>query len=103
MVVGNCTVMGWICFNNTGCICFTYHKRDDVMSMFSPYVEQRMFTNCEQISSVSLNETRNGLILTTQEIEIEKSSARLYLTPEEAIELSNILLSMVDKLKKNSL
>ena len=103
MVVGNCTIVGWIRFNGTNSIRFTYHKRDDVMSMFRPYVEQRMFTNCEQISSVSLNESRDGLILTTQEIENERSSARLYLTPEEAIELSNILLSMVDKLKKNSL
>lgn len=68
-----------------------------------PFVEQRMFTITEQIAVVQPNETDNGIVLSTQEVSNEHSDARLYLTPEEAIELSVMLKSMVDRIKNNSL
>lgn len=68
-----------------------------------PFVEQRMFTMTEQIASIQPNETHDGVVLSTQEVSNTHSDARLYLTPEEAIELSVMLRSMVDKIKNNSL
>jgi hypothetical protein len=68
-----------------------------------PFVEQRMFTITEQIAVVQPNETDNGIVLSTQEVSNLHSDARLYLTPEEAIELSMMLKSMVDRIKNNSL
>jgi hypothetical protein len=68
-----------------------------------PFVEQRMFTITEQIAVVQPNETDNGIVLSTQEVSNKHSDARLYLTPEEAIELSVMLKSMVDRIKNNSI
>jgi hypothetical protein len=68
-----------------------------------PFVEQRMFTITEQIAVVQPNETDNGIVLSTQEVLDKHSDARLYLTPEEAIELSVMLKSMVDRIKNNSI
>ena len=68
-----------------------------------PFVEQRMFTMTEQIAAVQPNDTYDGIVLSTQEVSNKHSDARLYLTPEEAIELSVMLRSMVDKLKNNSI
>jgi len=68
-----------------------------------PFVEQRMFTITEQIAVVQPNETDNGIVLSTQEVLDKHSDARLYLTPEEAIELSIMLKSMVDRIKNNSI
>ena len=68
-----------------------------------PYVEQRMFTVTEQIATVQQNESNDGLVLCTQEVRNTFSDSRLYLTPEEAIELSTMLKSMVDKIKNNSI
>lgn len=68
-----------------------------------PFVEQRMFTMTEQIATVQQNDSNDGLVLSTQEITNVSSDARLYLTPEEAIELSIMLRSMVDKIKNSSI
>lgn len=68
-----------------------------------PFVEQRMFTMTEQIAVVQPNDSYDGVVLSTQEVNNKHSDARLYLTPEEAIELSVILKSMVDKVKNNSI
>lgn len=68
-----------------------------------PFIEQRMFTATEQIAVVQPNETDDGIVLSTQEVLNKHSDARLYLTPEEAIELSVMLKSMVDRIKNNSL
>lgn len=68
-----------------------------------PFVEQRMFTATEQIAVVQPNETDDGIVLSTQEVLNKHSDARLYLTTEEAIELSVMLKSMVDKVKNNSI
>ena len=68
-----------------------------------PFVEQRMFTMTEQIAVIQPNDTNDGVVLCTQEISNKHSDARLYLTPEEAIELSVMLKSMVDRIKNNSI
>lgn len=68
-----------------------------------PYTEQRMYTLTEQVVILQSNESRDGIVLCTQEIEGGQRDTRLYLTPEEAVELSKMLNSEVDKLKKNSL
>jgi hypothetical protein len=64
-----------------------------------PFVEQRMFTATEQISVIQPNDSDNGIVLCTQEVSSPHKDARLYLTPEEAIELSEMLKWMVDRLK----
>jgi hypothetical protein len=69
-----------------------------------PFVEQRMFTMTEQIAVVQPNETDDGIVLSTQEMDVSnRFESRLYLTPEEAIELSTMLKSMVDRIKNNSI
>lgn len=68
-----------------------------------PFVEQRMYTTTEQVVIVQPNETRDGIVVGIQESEDKYPHSRLYLTYDEAIELSNMLISMVDKIKKNSL
>jgi hypothetical protein len=68
-----------------------------------PFIEQRMFTTTEQIATIQQNDSQDGIVLCTQEIDSKLSGVRLYLTLEEAIELSTMLLSMVDKLKKSSI
>jgi hypothetical protein len=68
-----------------------------------PFVEQRMFTMTEQIAVIQPNDSDNGVVLSVQEASSPIKDARLYLSPEEAIELSVMLKSMVDKLKNNSL
>ena len=69
-----------------------------------PFVEQRMFTITEQIATIQPNETDDGIVLCVQEVDdTNHSDTRLYLTPEEAIELSVMLKSMIDRIKNNSL
>jgi hypothetical protein len=68
-----------------------------------PFVEQRMFTMTEQIAVIQPNDSDNGVVLSVQEVSSPIKDARLYLSPEEAIELSVMLKSMVDKLKNNSI
>lgn len=69
-----------------------------------PFVEQRMFTTTEQIATIQQDDRDEGLVLITQEVSpSDHSETRLYLTPEEAIELSVMLKSMVDRIKNNSL
>ncbi len=67
-----------------------------------PFVEQRMFTSTEQIATIQPNEMSDGLVLVTQESSNVHSDTRLYLTPEEAIELSIMLKSMVDRIKNKN-
>lgn len=65
------------------------------------HVEQRMFTDAEQIAAVTPNETGDGLILKTSELDDTTGTTvrtRLYLTLEEAEELSSMLISLVSKL-----
>lgn len=62
------------------------------------YVEQRMFTDAEQIVTVGPNESEDGLILKTSEVDESALDTRLYLTLEEAEELSSMLISLVSKL-----
>jgi hypothetical protein len=65
-----------------------------------PFIEQRMFTMTEQIAVIQPNDTDNGIVLCTQEMDTKnRFESRLYLTPEEAIELSVMLKSMVDRIK----
>lgn len=66
-----------------------------------PFVEQRMFTMTEQIAVVQPNDSYDGVVLSTQEVLNKHSDVRLYLTIEEAIELSVMLKSMVDRIKNN--
>jgi hypothetical protein len=68
-----------------------------------PFIEQRMFTTTEQMATIQQNDSQDGIVLCTQEMESKSSGSRLYLTSEEAIELSTMLLSMVDKLKKSNI
>jgi hypothetical protein len=69
-----------------------------------PFVETRMFTQSEQIACIQPNETDDGVVLLTQEAfkpdNIVDSEARLYLTIEEAVELSNLLLATIARIKK---
>lgn len=69
-----------------------------------PFVETRMFTETEQIACIQPTETSNGIVLFTQEAfnpnKDKHSEARLYLTFDEATELSNLLLATIDRLKK---
>ncbi len=67
-----------------------------------PFVEQRMFTITEQIATVQQNETQDGIVFCVSEMN-SSHSCRLYLTPDEAIELTVMLRSMVDKIKNNSI
>ena len=67
-------------------------------------VEQRIYTESEQV--VSLEESTeyyNQIILSVSEANGNVITPRLFLNIEETIELSNMLKSMVDKTKKNSL
>ena len=65
--------------------------------------EQTIYTTAEQWSTIKSNETQDGLMVLVGEAGSSKSDSRLYLTTEEAIELSNMLKAMVDKIKTNSL
>lgn len=69
-----------------------------------PFVETRMFTKAEQIACIQPNETSNGIVLFTQEAfnpnKNEPLEARLYLSFEEAAELSNLLLATIARIKK---
>lgn len=69
-----------------------------------PFVETRMFTEAEQIACIQPNETSDGIVLFTQEAFNPTNSvaqeARLYLSFEEASELSNLLLATIARIKK---
>lgn len=64
-----------------------------------PFIETRMFTDVEQIIALQPNETDDGLVLVTSEID-GSADSRLYLTFEEGVELSKLLLATIDRLKK---
>jgi cobalamin biosynthesis protein CbiD len=67
-------------------------------------VEQRIYTEAEQIVTLEeSNEYYSQMILTIGEANGKGITPKLFLTNEEAIELSNMLKSMVDKRKTNSL
>lgn len=67
-------------------------------------VEQRIYTEGEQIAIVELAEENNRyVILTITEASERGATQRLYLKNEEAIELSNMLRTTVDKTKTNSI
>jgi hypothetical protein len=68
-------------------------------------VEQRLYTESEQIAIVEQDENSNFFIFLSiaEAFDSNKSNAKLYLTKNEAIELSNILKTMVDKTRTNSL
>jgi hypothetical protein len=68
-----------------------------------PYTEHRMYTATEQLVIIQPNETHDGLILRFGETTEKGLFPRLYLTHEEAIELSNMLKTMLDKIKNNSI
>jgi hypothetical protein len=67
-------------------------------------VEQRIYTEGEQVVSLGEStEYHNQIILSVGEANGNVITPRLFLNNEEAIELSNMLKSMVDKTKTNSL
>lgn len=65
------------------------------------YIEQRMFTLGEQVAVVKPNETRSGLMLCVSEAGSDHTDGRLYLSPDEAIELSKTLVEMVNRIQKS--
>lgn len=66
------------------------------------WTEQRMVTKGEQVALVEPNEMMDGIVFRFGEVE-DKGYPRLYLTYDETIELTNMLKSMVDRYKSNSL
>jgi hypothetical protein len=63
------------------------------------WVERRLYTECEQIAVVQPNETGNGVVLITRELD-EEGSSRLYLTFDEAEALITMLQENISMLKK---
>jgi hypothetical protein len=64
-----------------------------------PFIEQRMYTQTEQIAIVQPNETDNGIVLCVQEVSESTKETRLYLTFQEAEVLSGLLQQMKEYLK----
>lgn len=67
------------------------------------WTEQKMVTKGEQIALVEPNEMMDGVVLRFGEVNEKGTFPRLYLNHDEAVELSNMLKSMVDRYKSNSL
>jgi hypothetical protein len=63
-----------------------------------PFIETRMFTDTEQITSIQPNETDDGLVLFTSEVDGTEEN-RLYLTFEEVDALCKSLQQMKDHVK----
>jgi hypothetical protein len=63
------------------------------------YIETRMYTETEQIAIVQSNETDNGVVLITKELD-EDETSRLYLTFDEAEALITMLQQNISRLKK---
>jgi hypothetical protein len=63
-----------------------------------PFIEQRMYTQTEQIAIVQPNETDNGIVLCIQEVS-GSIRERLYLTFDEVDVLSKLLQQMKEHLK----
>jgi hypothetical protein len=63
-----------------------------------PFIETRMFTDAEQITSIQPNETDDGLVLFTSEVD-GTAENRLYLTFEEVDALCKSLQQMKDHVK----
>lgn len=67
-------------------------------------IEQNIFTDSQQVVTIEINEMRPGeVMLSFSDGENRNGSQKLFLTLNEAIELSTTLKSMVDKKKTNSL
>jgi hypothetical protein len=64
-----------------------------------PFIEQRMYTQTEQIAVVQPNETDNGIVLCVQEASGSVKETRLYLTFDEVDALSKLLQQMKEHLK----
>jgi hypothetical protein len=64
-----------------------------------PFIEQRMYTQTEQIAVVQPNETDNGIVLCVQEATESTRETRLYLTFDEVDALSKLLQQMKEHLK----
>lgn len=64
-----------------------------------PFIEQRMYTQTEQIAVVQPNETDNGIVLCVQEATESARETRLYLTFDEVDALSKLLQQMKEHLK----
>ena len=63
------------------------------------YLETRMYTETEQIAIVQQNETDDGVVLITKELD-EGETSRLYLTFDEAEALITLLQQNITRLKK---
>ena len=63
------------------------------------FIETRMFTDTEQIVSIQPNETDDGVILRTSEMD-GTSESSVYLTFQEVRQLSSLLEQTVIRLKK---
>jgi hypothetical protein len=64
-----------------------------------PFVEQRMYTQTEQIAIIQPNESDNGVVLCVQEATESTTETRLYLTFDEVDVLSKLLQQMKEYLK----
>lgn len=63
------------------------------------YIETRLYTVSEQIAIVQQNETDDGVVLVTKELDEEETS-RLYLTFDDAEALITMLQQNISRLKK---
>ena len=67
-------------------------------------VEQKIYTESDQVAMVEIiNERLDEIVLSFGDINERGSQPKLFLSSKEAIELSTMLKSMVDKTKTNSL
>lgn len=67
-------------------------------------VEQKIYTESDQVAMVEIiNERPDEIVLSFGDISERGSQPKLFLSSKEAIELSTMLKSMVDKTKTNSL
>lgn len=62
-----------------------------------PFIEQRLYTQIDQIVLIQPNENNNGVVLVTREGSGDvQHDARLYLTFEEADALCKLIQQMKD-------
>ncbi len=64
-----------------------------------PFIEQKMYTQTEQIAVIQPNETDNGVVLCVQEATESIKETRLYLTFDEVDALTKLLQQMKEHLK----
>jgi hypothetical protein len=74
-------------------------KNSQLKKFNMAFIETRMFTDTEQIVAIQPNETDNGLVLVTSEID-GTAECRTYLTFEEAKQIASLLEQTVIRLKK---